>query len=271
MPLSTAHQMGAIRWIAAGGLSILLLLMWTSQFTERAVNDDAAQSVRMGYNLAHHGVISVDRTAPFLVTNYREPFPAWVHALSMSAMESVMGRVPIEAYDSGPRLKYLKWENVFWLGMLSVVAFLSVRGLTGSFWFALAAVVCLNVTFRPYASGGSVDDLMTEIPASAVLVAASFVLSVAFMRGTVRHFVARRSALRSIGAHQSGRAVCVHGCSNAAAGGGSADPAAVRGCRHRPYTGSRSRLRMRCRSMGLPQSRAARHDPNHSKGRRRFV
>jgi hypothetical protein len=189
LTFSSNRRERALQWIAAGALSVALIFMWASQFTRKPVVDDAAQSVRMGYNLAHQGLISLDRASPYELTNYREPVPVWVHALAIKAIEAALGPAPLEAYESGERLQYLKWENVFWLALLAIGAFTAVEGLTGSFWLALFAVVLLNITFRPHHDGGSVDDLMTEIPATAVLVAASFQLSVAYMRGALGHFI----------------------------------------------------------------------------------
>ncbi len=169
------------RSVAAAVLAIGLVVLWTAQISEAAIERDATESTRMAVNLARHGVMSLDNAAPFRPTNYREPVPVIVSALGVKVIDSILGASEPNAYLQGPRTKYLKYQNLLWLGLLTLSAFWAVRLLTSSFWFGLLGAALVNhpLVLQQFSP---VDNLLTELPATAILLIASISLAVAFTR-----------------------------------------------------------------------------------------
>jgi hypothetical protein len=164
-------------------LAVGFLLVWTRQIDGAPVERDANQTVRMGLNLAHHGIMSLDEAPPYTPTDYREPIPVLACALGVKLIDGIFGPAPDDAYFSGERVRYLKYQNVLWLSLLTVATFWATLELTSSFALALVAVVLVNL---PFAGGPLdmhlVDDLYSEIIASAFFTPASLCLALGFTR-----------------------------------------------------------------------------------------
>lgn len=175
------RQRRALQWLAAVLVSIGLVVTWSHRMTGAPVEDDAAQLVQMALNLAHHGVISLDETAPLSPTNYREPVPVLVTALSIKLLDAALGEAPPEAYFHGERVELLKYQNIFWLALLSVGAFWAARFFTSSVPLALVAVLLVNLPYFRSAAD-LVDNLYTDIPAAALLMLASVAVAIAAAR-----------------------------------------------------------------------------------------
>jgi hypothetical protein len=175
---------GALRSVRTWAVALVacaLALMWSSQITDSRIESDAQQSTHMAVNLARHDVMSLDESAPYHPTNFREPVPVLVTALGVWILDSILGPCAPDDYLEGPRAKYLKYQNFFWLGLLSISAFVAARTLTSSFWLALFAVILVNRPLLPQQEQlGPVDNLLTELPATALLLPASILLAIAF-------------------------------------------------------------------------------------------
>jgi hypothetical protein len=170
-------------------LAIALLFVWTQRISDAPVVKDAAQIVRMGINLERHGVISMDEQAPYHPSDYREPLPVLSAALAAKIVDILHGPAEPREYLSGQRVRDLKYQNIVWMALLSGGAFFAVRVLGGSFAFALVGVVLVNLRFLGTRGGGAdIDDLLTELPAAAVLMWASLVLALAFTRRKLAWF-----------------------------------------------------------------------------------
>jgi hypothetical protein len=184
--------------LAAGILATALVAVWARQVSGAPVEKDSAQVVRMAINLERHGVIALDEDPPFAPTDYREPIPVLACALGIKIMDNVLGVAPAEAYFSGERVKYLKYQNLLWLALLCAGAFWAMQALTSSFWLGLLAVLLVNI---PFAGGhfdaGLVDDLYSEVPAAAFLMLASTSLAIGFARHKLR-FIALAGLLFGI-------------------------------------------------------------------------
>jgi hypothetical protein len=173
----------AARWLAACILAVALVAVWARQVTGAPVEKDSAQLVRMAVNLERHGVMSVEEAPPFTPTDYREPIPVFACALGIKIMDSVLGAAPEDAYFSGERVKYLKYQNIIWLAILCVGAFWATQVLTSSFLLGLLAVVLVNSPFAGgHFSAGLVDDLYSEVPAASFLMLACTCLAIGFTR-----------------------------------------------------------------------------------------
>jgi hypothetical protein len=169
-----------VRSLAAALVSIGLVFLWSHRITGAPVEKDAAQTVQMALNLERHGVISLDEAAPLSPTNYREPVPVLVSALAIKLIDAALGEAPPEAYFQGERVQLLKYQNILWLGLLSLGAFWAVRFLTGSFYLALLGTLLVNYPFSgTHSASDLVDNLFTDIPADALLMLASVTVAMA--------------------------------------------------------------------------------------------
>jgi hypothetical protein len=176
-------SMSIARWVTVCVLALGLLIVWTRQINGAPVERDANQTVRMAVNLARHGVMSLDESPPYTPTDYREPVPVLACALGVKIIDGIFGPAPEDAYFSGERVKYLKYQNVLWLSLLTVATFWAALELTSSFALGLIAVVLVNLPF----AGGPLDmhltnDLYSEIVASAFFMLASVCLALGFSR-----------------------------------------------------------------------------------------
>ena len=180
----TAPRRRPLDLLFLGLLAVILLTMWTRQIDDGPIISDAVQSLQMGVNFERHGIFSLESAPPLTPTNFREPLVPVVSAFGIKIIDTIAGESPPESYFSGKRLQYLKYQNLFWLALLSIGTFWIARNLTYSFYVGLFAVMLVNVPFRPHYPPGLIDDLMTEIPSAGILVVASGALAIAFSRGS---------------------------------------------------------------------------------------
>lgn len=191
------------RAAAAIVVTAVLCFLWASRISPARLETDAQQSTWMAVNFAHHGTMSLDdceacrdrwvRTSPWALgqpyrpTNYREPVPILVTALAVRIVDRLLGPDSPEAYLDGPRARLLKYQNLLWMSLLSFGAFVALRSLAAPTWLAMVAVVVVNVPLLRHPIGG-IDDLRTEIPATALLLLASWALVLAHARRQLAWF-----------------------------------------------------------------------------------
>jgi 4-amino-4-deoxy-L-arabinose transferase-like glycosyltransferase len=144
-----------------------------------AVTKDAAQNVRMGVNLAHHGVVSINRNEPYRASMYREPLPIAVDAIAVAVTDSLLGAAPYTEYLYGERVKIIKFQNVLWLLLLWAAALSATRWFTRSPNAAILAGLFAVLPFLSRSSIEAVNNLYTELPAAALLGWAATTLAVA--------------------------------------------------------------------------------------------
>jgi len=171
------------RWLVVFILAVALVSVWTRQMTGAPIEKDSAQLVRMALNLDRHGVISLEEAPPYTPTDYREPIPVFASALGIKIMDGFLGAAPDDAYFSGERVKYLKYQNLIWLPLLSVGAFWAGFVLTSSFSLGLLALVLVNIPFAGGHFGADlVDGVYSDVPAAAFFMLASTSLALGFAR-----------------------------------------------------------------------------------------
>jgi hypothetical protein len=165
----------AILWIVGAALVVYL---WAKHVTPAPIDRDSAQSVQMAVNLAHYGVISLDEKPPLTPSDYREPVPVLVSAAGIRLIEGMLGPADAGAYFNGPRLQYLKYQNLLWLALLCFGVFQGIEVILGSRPVAWVGAALASVVFSANSwAAGMIDDLYTDLPAAAVLVVASAVLA----------------------------------------------------------------------------------------------
>ncbi len=169
-------DVGRWRALVLGAVLVALFFHWSRALTEGPVVADAVETVRMGVNLAHHGIVSGNVREPIRPTMYREPVPALTTAIAVRAVDALLGQANPEAYLEGPRARYLKYQNLFWAALMTAGVFGLLLVLTQSFPLALVGAVAANVDL-PFYPTPSIDTLMTEPPARALLAVTSFFLA----------------------------------------------------------------------------------------------
>lgn len=155
-----------------------------------AITKDASQNVRMAVNLRHNGVISMEWNAPYRPSMYREPLPVMASAGVIAVIDSILGKAEPAEYLSGDRARYLKYQNIIWLGALWLVVFVAARQFTGRFYVSIAAATFAAIPFIADPAVTGVNDLYTELPAAALLVLGSLLLAAATSAGSIALFVA---------------------------------------------------------------------------------
>ena len=185
-PLTLAGLSGWKRAVALL-LTALLVASWTTHITTSRVDKDSAQSVLMAVNLARTGVMSLDEAPPYTPSDYREPLPIAVSAVGVRVIDAILGPAETQAYFSGERLRYLKFQNILWLGLVCVGVFWAVNLATGSAPFSFAGLLLAGVVFSANSwAAGMLDDLYTDLPGGAVLVLASSAFAAALTRRRAR-------------------------------------------------------------------------------------
>lgn len=159
-------------------LGVCLLAFWALRITGAPIDKDAGQNLQLAINLAHHGIVSEDGAAPYRPSMVREPLPVFITAGLIRIGDAIRGRPDSDkAYFAGERAKLLKFQNLFWMGVLIASLFAVVRQFTGSYWAACAAVVLLHWSLlEPNNVRYMVDSLYTEAPAAALLMLGSWLL-----------------------------------------------------------------------------------------------
>lgn len=177
-------------------LSLALLMVcgyWFSQITGSQIQKDAAQNLLTAINLEHRGVMSSDNAPPFKPSMYREPVPVWLTALGVKMIDAFIGPAQAKSYFKGNRARYLKYQNILWIAVLSVGTFWACFILTSSVYASLFAALLLNPGLPMTPSGVfamQIDTLYNEFLAASLLIFASALLTMSVKYGRLRHAVA---------------------------------------------------------------------------------
>ena len=146
---------------------LMVALTWfgNALITERPISGDAAQNLRIAYNLINHGTYSLDETAPFLATSAREPIPVLGIVGRMHMLGQEMTSASFATLQGGEAAKLIKQVNLAWVA-LGVLGFsLLALQLTGRVWLALLTGLAVwQLFFRFHA-----DSLYTELPAAVIM------------------------------------------------------------------------------------------------------
>jgi 4-amino-4-deoxy-L-arabinose transferase-like glycosyltransferase len=165
---------------------IALCIVWARQLTEAPIVDDAANNLRMAVNLVHHGTMSMSRSAPYEPSMYREPLPVFFNAAAVMLTDAIQGKAHESAYFVGERARLLKYLDVAWMLLLSLAVFTATRILTSSYAMAFVCMLAVGIKLPLVVSGLDgleFDFLRTELPAAALLVIGSLLLSAGWTRG----------------------------------------------------------------------------------------
>jgi hypothetical protein len=187
--VTRAHVDGLVVAVTA----LILCGFWLSQISDAAIQYDGSQNLQMAINLDRAGVMSLDSSAPFSPSMYREPLPVWTTAVAVRIVDGLLGPADNDDYFQGDRARYIKYQNIFWLLLLSAGTFVACRYFTSFNYASLLAVVLLNVRLPMTPSGPEAlgfDTLESELPAAALLICGSLFVALAVSRGRLWHGVA---------------------------------------------------------------------------------
>lgn len=148
---------------------------WVPSIDDSPITSDAVESLRMGINLAHHGVLSGSVDWPLEPTMYREPVPGIMNAFGVHILEQIFGQVEYDEYFLGNWAKYLKYQNIIWLLLGALSAFGLLHALTSSFWVSWLGSIAINLNI-PLLNRINVNTLFTEPEAKALLLLCLFLL-----------------------------------------------------------------------------------------------
>jgi hypothetical protein len=187
LPISTGELTQLMRLLIVAITAMNLVSFWAPLPTEKSIREnDQAQNMRIAYHLVNSGTFSEDnrlltRQSP---TDWREPLPPFVLAIYMTLMKSFLGELSLDKLGIGQSARILKFLNVLWGIFLSVVVFISVIFLSGSYVAAAFGTIWANYYLEKY-----FDSLYTEVQGSALLVASSLLLCVAIYRRKPIYFI----------------------------------------------------------------------------------
>jgi 4-amino-4-deoxy-L-arabinose transferase-like glycosyltransferase len=177
------------RWLIVAVSTVAIVVMATHNISKVRVTKDAAQDLQMAVNVAQHGVMSLSETTPLEPSMYREPLPIGVSAIAVALVDQLLGRADPGEYFSGARVQFVKYQNIVWLLLLWTASLAAIGAFTGSFYLAVIGAL---LTVKPFLSAtniAGIDNLYTELPATALLTLACMVLMMAIREGRSWIFV----------------------------------------------------------------------------------
>jgi len=160
--------------VAVAAFYLALCLIWTgllaTKITDRQLNPDAAQNVRMASHVAHYWFFSFDRyEPPKHPTMEREPIPVFALAAWILINPELSNVRPYQEFGQGRTLVSLKKINLFWAFFLHfgmcVLIFSSSSNLMWRLVVPPFIIVMTNLTFL----NEYVDKLLTQLPAGCFL------------------------------------------------------------------------------------------------------
>ncbi len=158
-------------WVVAVLACSLGTALSARLITDAPMVDDASQNFAMAWNVANHGVYSMEARPPLKPTNYREPIPNLTAAASIALAK--LTRSENNALGSPGRsdLAAAKFSNLVWVFVGLLSAWLLTWVVSGSHAAALCATFLAWVLF--YTQPLNVDSLLSETHAAALITSAS--------------------------------------------------------------------------------------------------
>ena len=133
------------QWGILAITAALLIAFWTSRITDGPIVLDAAENLQLTLNLERHGIISMSETAPILPSMFREPAPVFFGMLAVRAEDAVLGHADTAEYYHGERARWLKYQNIPWMALLSATVFRLGQELGLAFLPTLICVLLSNL------------------------------------------------------------------------------------------------------------------------------
>lgn len=159
---------------------VLVAATWVGRISGSSIENDAEHNLLIAYNLAYHGIYSRDTDPASLTpTNIREPVPIILLAGYLGVSRWLGGDSAFEDLRAGAGARAVKWSNIPWAALLTIMVFVIAARSTGSTIVGILAIVATNWLFTLR----QVDSLYTELHAAALLLVASYALMRAWTGG----------------------------------------------------------------------------------------
>jgi hypothetical protein len=169
----TAKQKKIAYLLLALCTAALLASITTTYTTSLPIIKDARQNVHSAYYLTHGGMISTDGETPSM---RREPLPIIAVAALLMIHPDFSGTYGPDDLTDGRLNPSVKKINAFWRFLAVFFVFMLCWELfSGTALAALVSLTCIAISELVFFSrAGFVDRLYTELPASALLLIASW-------------------------------------------------------------------------------------------------
>lgn len=153
--------------------------LWIDRPTGYPIEFDAYENLTAAYNLAHHGVMSIEDApgAQLQPSEHREPLPIIALAGYIAALDPVLGDKPLAQLASGPDARVLKYSNMPWALLLALLVYGTVLRYVGSHGWAALATLAVH-----YQLAYQYDFLYSEFAAAALLALTSLMAALAVER-----------------------------------------------------------------------------------------
>jgi hypothetical protein len=174
--------------VAIGAAAVVLVA--ARDIDGSAVTKDAAQNLQLAINVAHHNVVSLSDKPPYEPSMYREPLPIGFSAMAVGMLDRIKGQAAASEYFAGERVQWVKYQNVGWLLLLWGAVFATIAWFTNSFYLSLLGGFLAAKPFLSTTEIAGVNNLYTELPATALLAIACLVLVMAAQRRKASLFIA---------------------------------------------------------------------------------
>jgi len=159
-----------------GALALVIMLLClsaVSRINGAPLTGDAPDNFRFAYHLAYDGVMGEQSGQSIMPTNLREPLPIMLSALWIKVVPALAHGHTLQSMTTPEALALLKLVNLFWvIALLVGAACLMGRVLDGRanpmlrFAFQLTGVL---LVYEIFPTGSYANNLMTELPAAALL------------------------------------------------------------------------------------------------------
>lgn len=162
--MNAASRLVWLRALLVLGICVALVYGWMSRATDfPIVQPDAYENLTAAYNLAHHGVISLDAHPQGMPSpsEYREPLPIAALALYIGA---VRGETTLGELVESQNARLLKHSNLPWGALLALVVFVTIVRYTGSYGWAAFGTLATDYGLAEHYNG-----LYSEVSAAALL------------------------------------------------------------------------------------------------------
>jgi 4-amino-4-deoxy-L-arabinose transferase-like glycosyltransferase len=185
---SVSSQSRLVSWSAAALVLVvlaaaILTILLNHRLTDSPNIKDGYQNLKGAYNVAHHGILSLDED-DLRPSNHREPLPIFTLALYLR-LHPQLSDLSLNAVNQGPPVITLKQHNLLWAFLCMLGVGLLVWSSVKERWFGtLAAISAVCLTYLFFLQHNEiVDRTYTEIEAAALAVWLSFCIIQALESG----------------------------------------------------------------------------------------
>lgn len=188
--MTSSNRMKKTWWLVAYlVLSLVIVIDMNRYISDSPIIGDAAQNMRMAYNLYVYNTISNDRVVEGnpRPTNYREPLPPILYAAYMYLNPSINKHASLESFIEGENTARIKQFNFILIFLLLLGSGLLIYRLTAGnvYPFLLAGFIY----FYFIRFGGHFNSLYTELHAATLIIWTTYFLILSVEKRLIMNFL----------------------------------------------------------------------------------